>query len=100
MTATATEIFRSKTTAATKTCQSEADKFGAFARRILRAYGRRVADRDIEGLTGLVALRDEVDAEIRKSTQALQEQGYSWAEIGRVLGISKQACQQRFGKKN
>ncbi len=77
---------------------TEADKFGAFARRIMRAYGRRVADRDIEGLAGLAALRTELDVQIADTAKALQAQGYSWAEIGRTLGISKQAAQQRFGK--
>ncbi len=84
----------------TRHAMTEADKYGAFVRRIMRAYGRRVADRDIEGLNGLVQLRAELDAEIKASAQALQAQGYSWAEIGRTLGVSKQAAQQRFGKKD
>jgi len=79
---------------------TENDKYGKFVRRIMRAYGRRVADLDIEGLKGLVELRAELDAQIVESAQTLQAQGYSWAEIGRVLGISKQAAQQRFGKKS
>lgn len=78
---------------------TESDKFGKFTRRIMRAYGRRVADLDIEGLKGLVDLRTELDAQIRDSAQTLQAAGYSWAEIGRVLGVSKQAAQQRFGAK-
>ena len=76
---------------------TETDKYGRFVRRIMRAYGRRVADLDIEGLKGLVDLRTELDDQIRTSAQLLQAQGYSWAEIGRVLGVSKQAAQQRFG---
>ncbi len=83
-----------------RTAMTESDKYGAFVRRIMRAYGRRVADLDIEGLKGLVELRTELDAEIVKSAQLLQSQSYSWAQIGRVLGISKQAAQQRFGKKD
>lgn len=85
-------------TPASRSAITEADKYGAFVRRIMRAYGRRVADRDIEGLSGLVTLRDELDVQIRDTAKALQAQGYSWAEIGRTLGISKQAAQQRFGK--
>jgi len=87
------------TATASRHAQTEADKYGAFVRRIMRAYGRRVADRDIEGLKGLATLRTELDAQIAETAQALQTQGYSWAEIGRVLGVSKQAAQQRFGKK-
>ncbi len=81
------------------TALTENDKYGKFVRRIMRAYGKRVADLDIEGLKGLVDLRTELDAQIKESAQTLQAQGYSWAEIGRVLGVSKQAAQQRFGKK-
>jgi hypothetical protein len=80
-------------------CLTESDEYGAFVRRIMRAYGRRVADRDIEGLVGLAQLQTELTAQIKDTAQALQAQGYSWAEIGRVLGVSKQAAQQRFGKK-
>ena len=80
-------------------CLAESDEYGSFVRRIMRAYGRRVADRDIEGLAGLAQLQTELTAQIKDTAQALQAQGYSWAEIGRVLGVSKQAAQQRFGKR-
>ena len=86
-----------------RAAMTETDKYGKFVRRIMRAYARRVADLDIEGLSGLVLLRDELDALIVDSARKLQDQpkgqGYSWSEIGRVLGITKQAAQQRFGKK-
>jgi hypothetical protein len=79
---------------------TETDKYGKFVRRIMRAYGRRVADLDIEGLKGLADLQKEVEAQVRQSAITLQAQGYSWGEIGRVLGITRQAAQQRFGKKS
>lgn len=85
--------------AAPVTALTESDQYGRFVRRIMRAYGRRVADRDIEGIRGLVDLRAELDAQICESAQRLQAQGYSWAEVGRVLGITRQAAQQRFGKR-
>lgn len=77
---------------------TEADEFGAFARRILRAYGRRVADRDIAALSGLAALQAEVDAATRVAVASLRTQGYSWADIGRELGITRQAAQQRYSR--
>lgn len=82
-----------------RTAMTESDKFGAFARRILRAYARRVGDMDIEGLAGLVALRDEVDAAIEQAVADLHGNPYSWTEIGRTLGITRQAAQQRFTRK-
>ena len=80
------------------TAQTESDQFGAFARRILRAYSRRVADRDIEGLAGLVAVRDEADRATATAVAALREQGFSWADVARVIGCSRQAAQQRYGR--
>jgi hypothetical protein len=77
---------------------SESDEFGAFVRRVIRAYARRVADRDIEALTGLAALRDEVDAAMREAVTGLHGNPYSWADIGRALGITRQAAQARFGQ--
>lgn len=77
---------------------TEADQFGSFVRRIVRAYARRVGDRDIEALTGLAALRDEVDQAIRDAVDNLHGDPYSWTDIGRALGISRQAAQMRFGR--
>jgi len=78
--------------------QTEADKFGAFVRRIIRAYSRRVADRDIESLTGLAQLQLDVDAAVRAAVADLVAQDYSWADIGRALGISRQGAYQRYGR--
>lgn len=75
----------------------ENDQYAAFARRILRAYARRVASGDIEALGDLVALSDEVDTAIRQAVSGLREFGYSWAEIGTRLGVTRQAAQMRFG---
>lgn len=77
---------------------TEADEFGAFARRILRAYGRRVADRDIAALSGLAALQVELDTATRNAVTTLRSQGFSWADVGRELGITRQAAQQRYGR--
>lgn len=70
-----------------------------FMRRMVRATSRRVGDRDIEALAGLAFLRDEVDAAMVAAVADLREQhGYSWTDVGRVLGITRQAAQQRYGK--
>ena len=79
--------------------QTESDKFGAFVRRIVRAYSRRVADLDIEGLAGLADLRDHVDQAITAAVVDLRAGGYSWADIARVLDITRQAAQQRYSRR-
>lgn len=75
----------------------ENDSFAAFARRIIRAHGRRVASGDVEALRDLVALSGSIDDAIGDAVIGLRQFGYSWAEIGSRLGISKQAAQQRWG---
>ena len=75
----------------------ENDEFAAFARRVLRACARRVADGDVEALTLMPGLSAEIDTAIGQAIKGLREFGYSWAEIGSRLGITRQAAQQRWG---
>lgn len=75
----------------------ENDAFAAFARRIIRAHGRRVATGDVEALRDLIALSSVIDDAIGEAVIGLRAFGYSWAEIGSRLGISRQAAQQRWG---
>ena len=76
---------------------AENDEYAAFARRILRAYARRIATGDIEAITHMAALADETDQAIRRAITGLRRLGYSWAEIGARLGVTRQAAQQRWG---
>ena len=75
----------------------ENDAYALFAQRILRAYARRIADGDIESLTLMTHLADELDTAIGEAVTGLRGCGYSWAEIGSRLGITRQAAQQRWG---
>ena len=58
-----------------------------------------MADGDVEGLAALVALRSELDEAIGSAVRGLREApwSYSWAEVARVLGTTRQAAQQRYG---
>lgn len=76
----------------------ENDEYGAFARRIVKAHGRRVATGDIAGLADLARLTAAVEAATETAVIGLKAAGYSWAEIGRELGFTRQAAQQRWGK--
>jgi len=75
----------------------ENDEFAAFARRVLRAYARRVATGDVEALSLMLGLSAEIDTAISQAVTGLRGFGYSWAEIGSRLGITRQAAQQRWG---
>ena len=78
----------------------ENDEYSGFVRRILRAYARRVGDGDVEALTLMTSLADEIDAAIAEGVKGQRACGYSWAEIGSRLGITRQAAQQRWGTCN
>jgi hypothetical protein len=73
--------------------------YAAFVGRALRAMQRRLAGGDLESLPDLVALHEETGRLVTESVHALRAEphGYSWADVGRVLGISRQAAQKRFG---
>jgi hypothetical protein len=75
----------------------ENDAYAAFARRILAAYAHRIATGDIEALTLMTGLATDIDAAIGNAVTGLRAYGYSWAEIGSRLGITRQAAQQRWG---
>lgn len=77
---------------------TETSDFAAFVRRIVRAYGRRIGDGDVEALPELLALSRELDTVIAQSVAGLRAEGYSWGEIAARLGTSRQAAQQRFGR--
>ena len=45
----------------------------------------------------MLGLADEIDAAIAEAVTGLRSLGYSWAEIGLRLGVTRQAAQQRWG---
>lgn len=73
--------------------------FSGFVRRVLRAYGRRIAAADVEDLAELLAVQTEVDAAITRAVTGLREAGRSWTEIARATGTTRQAARQRWADK-
>jgi hypothetical protein len=82
------------------TQRRETPAYAANLRSMTRALGVRIgAGADIENLGELAALRAETERVEKITVAVLREQhGYSWADIGRQLGITRQAAQLRFGK--
>lgn len=74
----------------------ECPDMAAFLKRTFRAMTRRAAEGDLEALSALEGSRVELTYQLGESARALHAFGYSWTEIGRELGISRQAARQRF----
>jgi hypothetical protein len=75
----------------------ENDEYSAFARRVIRAYSRRVAAGDIDAISDMTRLADDLDRAIRDAITGLRGHGYSWADIGSRLGITRQSAWERWG---
>ena len=75
----------------------ENDEYSTFARRVIRAYSRRVAAGDVDAIAAMIQTAADLDEAIHQAVIGLRRFGYSWAEIGMRLAISRQAAQQRWG---
>jgi hypothetical protein len=53
---------------------------------------------DIEALALMLGLEEEIDTAVAEAeaVMGMRAYGYSWAEIGSRLGITRQAAQQRW----
>lgn len=74
-------------------------EFVAFSRRILRALGRRMAVSDPEDLAELLELHAELGAAIDQAVRGLRASGFSWSEIARGTGTTRQAAHARWASK-
>jgi len=75
----------------------EDDAFAGFARRIVAAFGRRIAVGDVEDLRLLSSLSADVDTALRAAVTGLRANGFTWSQIADRLGVTKQSAQERFG---
>ena len=79
----------------------ETKEFGAMVTRMIRAYGRRVANADMEDLTDMAAMRALLDEAITNAVSHLRDHHeFSWSAIGEAVGTTRQAAQQRYGRKD
>lgn len=75
----------------------EDDVYSAFTRRIIAAFGRRIAVGDVEDLRLLATLSTDVDVALREGVKGLRANGFTWTQIADRLGVTKQSAQERFG---
>jgi hypothetical protein len=67
--------------------------------RMVKAMARR-AGGDIDALPALQELSGLVDDLMVEAVAQCRSEGYSWAEVGKRLGTTRQAAQQRYGRKS
>jgi hypothetical protein len=80
--------------------QVENLEYGAFLRRVLRAYTRRAGAGDLDALADLARLRDELDGHLADAVAVLRHEpwSYSWREIAGALGTKRHTAYERFRK--
>jgi hypothetical protein len=49
-------------------------------------------------LRELCGIRDFIDQMIEDAVLAMRDEGRSWAEIGKPLGVTRQAAMKRYGQ--
>ncbi len=76
----------------------ETSEYLEMLRRMIAAAGRRVAIADEEELAQLVSLRDALEEAIEVGVRGQRATGSSLAQIGRGLGVSRQAVHKRWGR--
>jgi DNA-binding CsgD family transcriptional regulator len=77
--------------------QVENAEYGQFATRIIHGMYER-ASGDPDALPALRDIARSAESHMKMAVAALRSEGYSWADIGLRLGISRQAAQQHYGQ--
>lgn len=76
----------------------EAPELEAFLKRMARALTRRAAEGDLEALSALHGAAQAVDDAMGQAARELHGFGYSWTEIGREVGLTRQGARQRWAE--
>lgn len=77
----------------------ETPDYAAMMRRMIVAWGKRVADADPEDLAELIQARDLLDRVTGEAIARMKaDQQLSWADIARAAGTSRQAAYERWNR--
>lgn len=78
--------------------QRESPDMAAFVARVARGMVRRAGEGDLEALTALTGMRKAIDEATDDAAAELHRAGYSWTDIGRETGTTRQNARQRWGQ--
>jgi hypothetical protein len=74
------------------------DLIAAQLEDIASTVGGQDLDDNLRVMNGLAAMSTLIDTLFVVQVVKARDSGYSWAEVGAALGMTKQAAQQRYGK--
>ncbi len=73
----------------------ETMEYAGFARRAIRAYGRRVGECDPVDLAEMLAIRAEFDRAIEAAVMG-QRKTFSWGQIAEGIGMPRQNVFRKY----
>ena len=74
----------------------ETSEMAAMASRVIKAIGRRVGEEDASSLVYLMTVQTALDNAWRHAVDGIRETGSPDKDIAEVLGVTRQAVQQRW----
>ena len=80
--------------------ERETPDYVAGMRRLIRALLKRVSAGDVEEFVQFKILKQDLKQAEQEAATALNEEcDYSWEQIGRTWGLTKQGAQQKWARK-
>lgn len=76
--------------------ERENPEFAGFARRIIKASGKRLASGDPSNLREFIDLQKTLKAAITDGVAGMRANGFTWEEIAKGAGIKVQTAHARW----
>jgi len=74
-------------------------QFAAAVARMIRAFGKRVGQADMEDLQELLELQEVLNEVTGEAVRQVRKNGgYSWTAIGRAAGMTRQAAHEKWSR--
>ena len=73
----------------------ETPEYAAMLKRMIRSYGKRVAEEDYVDLADMLEVRAELEAAIAHAVRE-QQARTSWSTVALGLGVTREAAFQRY----
>lgn len=74
----------------------ENPEYAAFARRIIRAAGRRIASGDPSSLKTFIDLGEDLRTAVETGVKGLRKSGFTWNEIAAGAEIATQTAHAKW----